>query len=87
MRATKHTGWFVCPICGGEYDRGYKVDFNDGTRQPICKRCYELFVKGIKRMIRRSDRQYKKGKVVSFEEAWRKLEDKVKEREDAKNKS
>jgi len=42
MRATKHTGWFICPICGGEYDRGHKVDFPDGTRRPICEKCYRM---------------------------------------------
>jgi len=43
MRATKNTGWFTCPICGGEYDRGYKVDFPDGTRRMhFCIRCCPL---------------------------------------------
>jgi len=68
MRATKYTGWFVCPMCGGEYDRGYIIDFYDGKRKTICMKCYES-LKKIKRMVRKS---------VNLEEAWRKLEDKVK---------
>jgi len=68
MRATKHTSWFTCPTCGGEYDRGYTIDFYDGKRKTICMKCYESFKK-IKRMVRKS---------VNLKEAWRKLEDKVK---------
>ena len=26
MRATKHTGWFICYNCGAERDTGYEVD-------------------------------------------------------------